>query len=337
MFKKVFLLSALFVSVCVGTETPHMKNYAMLFKTWMNSHNFNFTAGEYLQRLENFVMNDKFIEDINSQKLSYALGHNQFSHMTSDEFANSMLCSGIVNQKSYLRGDNKIHNYSEFDLSELPSKVDWRDQNVVSNIQDQGQCGSCYSFSTVSTMESAYAIKYNILQKFSEQEVVDCSSPFNAGCDGGSIDGTFRWTKNNGGLCTETEYPYESGNTQTAGKCRTSCKSYPNSAPVSWTDVKENDKKSFLTAVAKQPISIAIEADTRVFQMYSSGIFDNDKCGTNLDHAVVIVGYDTEENYYILRNSWSSSWGENGYMRIAMMPDGNGLCGMYMTPSYPNY
>lgn len=340
MFKRIFLLSALLVQACAGTtEMPHIKNYAMMFKTWMNTHSFNFTAGEYLQRLENFIVNDKFIDETNQQKLSYTVGHNQFSHMTSDEFGSSMLCSGIKNQKSYLRGDNVIHSYTSADVAGLPSSVDWRTKNVTSPIQNQKSCGSCYSFSSVSSIESAYAIKYGELVKLSEQEVVDCSK-FSDGCNGGSIDGTFRWVKNNGGLCTEADYPYVSGTTQTAGKCQT-CKNYPKTTVVSWTDVPENDKNAFMTAVAKQPISIAIEADTRSYQLYSSGIYSDTKCGTNLDHAVVISGYNNEvgQEYYILRNSWGSDgWGEQGYMRISMASEiDGGICGLYMAPSYPNF
>lgn len=340
MFNILFLLLTTLSHVCANsTEMPHMKNYTILFKTWMTTHGFNFDEHDYFQRLENFIVNDKFIEKINSQKLSYTLAHNKFSHMTSKEFYDSMLCSDIKSQKSYLDDNNFIHSYTSLDVEELPSSVDWRSKNVTNVILDQGQCGSCYSFSTTSVLESAYAIKYGDLQVFSEQQMVDCSK-LSSGCNGGSLDGSFRWFKMNGGVCLYSDYPYISGKTKSAGQCQTSCKNYPKTTVKSWTYVPKNDKIAFITAVAKQPISIAIEADTRSFQLYSGGVYSDEKCGTNLDHAVAIVGYNNEagQEYYILRNSWGSDgWGEKGYMRISMNSEKNeGICGLYMTPSYPN-
>jgi C1A family cysteine protease len=340
MFKKLFLIVTLCANLgtnVVADVPAHAKNYAMVFANWMQTHGFDFAEHEYLHRLKTFIENDKFIDFENGKNLSYTLGHNKFSHMDSDEFSKTILC-GNMKQSKNLRGVSNVVDYTDADVEALPTSVDWRTKNVVSSICDQGQCGSCYAFSTVSTIESAYAIKYGTLQKYSEQEVVDCSGPLNLGCNGGTIDGTFRWVKNNGGLCLESDYPYTSGISKTASTCQKSCKSYPKSDVVSWTDVKENDKNALMVAVAQQPISIAIQADQKAFQMYSSGIFSA-SCGTELDHAVVVIGYSSSgtEPYWLVRNSWGS-WGENGYIRLAMNIDQKeGQCGLYMTPSYPSF
>lgn len=337
MFKKLFLIATTF-AVSHASEDAHVKNYSLLFTQWMETHGFNFSEHEFLHRLQNFIQNDKFIEESNSNNYTYSLGHNQFSHMDENEFASSMLCGGIADfTSSNLRGAKFEHAYTMLDLESLPSSVDWRAKGVVNSIQDQGQCGSCYSFSTVCAMESGSAIKYGNLQKLSEQEIVDCSQPINHGCNGGTLDGTFRWVKNNGGLCTGSDYPYVSGTTRTESKCNSACKSAQHSAPVGWTDVTPNNKNSMLTALSLQPVSIAIEADTKSFQLYKEGIYTDSGCGTNLDHGVALVGYDTNQKYFILRNSWGTGWGEKGYMRIGMTDSGEGVCGLYMSPSYPTY
>jgi C1A family cysteine protease len=320
------------------TEMPHIKNYAMLFKTWMNSHGFNFTEHEYLNRLENFIVNDKFIDETNAQKLSYTVGHNEFSHMTSDEFASSMLCTGIKSQKSYLRGDNLIHSYTSEDVMSLPSNVDWRNKNAVSEVKNQGSCGSCWSFSTTGGLEGIYSITNGKLVSFSEQQLVDCDHNGDHACNGGLMTNAFDWIKQNKGLCTEEDYPYFSGDTKKAGTCQTTCKNAPNSDLTGYTEVRENDKNALMTALAKQPVSVAIQANQPAFQLYKSGVFSA-KCGDDLDHGVLAVGYDStgSDPYWIVKNSWGSSWGMNGYILLAMNVDqASGQCGIYGMSSYPN-
>jgi C1A family cysteine protease len=191
-------------------------------------------------------------------------------------------------------------------------------------------------------LEGAYAIKTKTLASFSEQQLVDCDTLGNGGrdhgCNGGLMDNAFNWIAKNNGLCLETEYPYVSGTTMAAGTCKTSCKLVAGSDILKHVDVDSTDL-GLMTALAQQPVSVAIEADEREFQLYKSGVLTA-KCGTGLDHGVLVVGYGTEAgvDYYKIKNSWSTSWGENGFIRIgrgAQYNGGQGQCGVLLEASYP--
>ena len=229
------------------------------------------------------------------------------------------------------------------DSETLPDSVDWVSKGAVTAVKNQGQCGSCWSFSTTGALEGAYSIKNGNLQEFSEQELVDCDNFKNGGsdhgCNGGLMDNAFAWIKKNGGLCTENEYPYVSGTTTTSGTCDKSCTNVKGSDIISYTDVSPNSDESMMAALTKQPVSVAIQADQKDFQLYNSGVFTG-SCGTQLDHGVLLVGYgsETNEDYYVIKNSWGNTWGDNGYIKIgrgSQYNDGNGQCGVLMQGSYP--
>jgi len=231
------------------------------------------------------------------------------------------------------------------DVSSIPTAVDWSTKGKVTPVKDQGQCGSCWSFSATGALEGAYAIKYNSLASFSEQNFVDCDNRSNGGkdmgCNGGLMDNAFAWAKKNGGVCTEADYPYTSGTTRKSGTCnQSSCSVVPNVAPKSFTDVQTNSVTALKSALAQQPVSVAIEADQSAFQLYKSGVFTG-KCGTNLDHGVLAVGYGTESGseYFLVKNSWGDSWGDGGYIKLAItgITQPEGQCGILAgPPSYPN-
>ncbi len=154
------------------------------------------------------------------------------------------------------------------------------------------------------------------------------------------MDHAFQWTRKNGGICTEDAYPYVSGTTKKAGTCNeSSCTKNANVAPSGLTDVSPNSDSALMSALAQQPVSVAIEADQAAFQLYKSGVFTAE-CGSNLDHGVLAVGYGSEngQDYYIVKNSWGANWGEGGYIRLArgasLPPEGQ--CGILVEPSYPN-
>ena len=205
-------------------------------------------------------------------------------------------------------------------------------------MRDQGQCGSCWAFATTANAESVWAISSGKLLDLSEELLVDCASGvgyFNLGCNGGQPDSAFKYMINNG-QCTEESYPYKAGVTKTAGTCQKCV-----SSGVSFSscyDVKPNDQVSLKGAVAKQPVSIAIEASTRYFQSYSGGILDSAECGTTLNHAVEIVSYGTDNgvDYWTVRNSWGPNWGENGHVRLKRTSSTNdvGICGLSAEPSF---
>ena len=263
---------------------------------------------------------------------NFTMGINQFTDLTPQEFKDQYVGGlrsevGSYGCKSFSSG-----------ASGSPYSIDWRQKGVVNPVRDQGQCGSCWAFATTANAESVWAISSGKLLDLSEEFLVDCATGvgyFNMGCNGGQPDSAFKYMINNG-QCTEASYPYKAGTTKTAGSCQ-KC----TSAGVSFSgcyDVTPKDQISLMAAVAKQPVVIAIEADTRYFQSYSGGILDSATCGTTLDHAVEIVGYGTENgvDYWNVRNSWGSSWGENGYFRLKKTSSTNdiGICGLAAEPSF---
>jgi cathepsin L len=195
-------------------------------------------------------------------------------------------------------------------------------------------------------LEGAYKIKSGSLQSFSEQNLVDCDNlkgtptGTDHGCNGGWMDNAFTWVKKNGGIATEANYPYVSGTTKTGGTCDTTKPKFAVTV-TGYTDVAVNNNDAMKSAIALKPVSIAIEADQTSFQLYKSGVFTG-TCGANLDHGVLAVGYGTDSSsgqpFYKVKNSWGTSWGEGGYIRLVDNPSlnaGAGQCGILAAPSYP--
>ena len=331
------------------------------FKNWVDLYQIQSINDHHLAHIfDNWLSNDKFIWESNYQNLTWTLGHNAYSGFNSEEFSKLMgfkANSELFAQKGgteFLRGSiSTVKQENILNLDALPVSIDWRSKGVVNNIRDQSQCGSCWAFSGTSTVESAVAIKTGHLYDLSEQQSVSCAGLKygNLGCNGGMYDGLWDFAKNNGGLCSENDYPYTSGNGDT-GTCIKTCDPISGTKIISYVDVTPYSDSAMMTALTIEPVSIAIEADTKSFQLYKSGVYSdyagcnaNSKNGAssdaqpNIDHAVVLVGYgsDSGQDYYILRNSWASSWGESGYMRISRGPQYGkyGVCGVLYDPMYP--
>jgi|Laugresubdmm15sn_1035100.scaffolds.fasta_scaffold31374_2 C1A family cysteine protease len=219
----------------------------------------------------------------------------------------------------------------------VPDSWDWREHGAVTPVKNQGQCGSCWSFSASGAMEGAWAIKTTDIISISEQQLVDCSKKYgNLGCKGGFMDNAFQYAIDNG-MCSEESYPYTSGVTKTGGSC-VDCK--PVVSIKGCSDVPPNNQVALKEAVALiGPISIALDAETKLFQSYKSGVITSESCGTNLDHGVLIVGYGEEDGikYWLVKNSWGASWGDAGYIKISRSESKNdaGICGIAMQPSFP--
>jgi C1A family cysteine protease len=280
-----------------------------------------------LQELETrfsiFKNNLMHIHTHNAMNHTFNMSVNQFADFTLAEFKERV---GTINLKTY--GCKPF----TFSLSELPESIDWREKGAVTTVKDQGQCGSCWTFSATGAIEGAWAIQTGELVDLSEQELVDCAGVKygSHGCNGGQMDGAFEYVIKNGQCGANYSYTGKSGACQ---KCLAIA------AVSSCYDVLANDQVALKAAVAQQPVSVAIEADTNYFQFYSGGVLAGVECGTNLDHGVLIVGYGTENNqdYWLVKNSWSTSWGEDGYIKIGRSDSKNdkGVCGIAMEASFP--
>jgi cathepsin L len=283
---------------------------------------------EYNLRFERFRAIDQAINDFNRDERSSVHAHNFLSDYTHAEY------SGMLGLKNMARDATLDAGKKVFTADSavgLPASVDWRNVTpaVVNPVKDQGQCGSCWAFSAVASLESANAIFNGTLLSLSEQNLVSCSFlQGNLGCNGGMYARAWNYTATHP-LQLESTYPYTSGTTQKSGSCTYNAAQGVISAK-SHSSVG-TDTTSILTAIVQQPVSVAIEADTAYFQTYSSGVLTNAAaCGTTMDHAVQAVGYGTDPTYggyYIVRNSWSASWGQGGYVNIGQAP-APGICGI---------
>ncbi|CAJ1978808.1 unnamed protein product [Sphenostylis stenocarpa] len=284
------------------------------------------------KRFRIFKENVNFIEAFNAAaNKPYELGINKFADLANEEFIASRnrfkgrMCSSIIRTTTF-----KYEN-----VTAIPSTVDWRQKGAVTPVKDQGQCGCCWAFSAVAATEGIHALTSGKLISLSEQELVDCDTKgVDQGCEGGLMDDAFKFIIQNHGLDTEANYPYKGVD----GKCNAKAEAIHAATITGYEDVPANNEKALQKAVANQPVSVAIDASGSAFQFYKSGVFSG-ACGTELDHGVTAVGYGVSNNgtqYWLVKNSWGTEWGEEGYIRMQRGVDAKeGLCGIAMLASYP--
>ena len=311
--------------LCLADAMINMKE---VFDSWKVSNGKKYeTDLEHRYRFSIFSENYANIEERNSLNRTVTLGLNKFADLTTEEFVTRHL-SGYV-AKPHFQGLRKQFPNS----SALPLEVDWTTKGAVTPVKNQGQCGSCWAFSTTGSTEGAWFIKTGELVSLSEQQLVDCSGSFgNQGCNGGMMDDAFQYIIKNGGICEESAYAY-TGTDGTCSQCN------PVAKISSFVDVTPNNTQALMIAVAQQPVSVAVEADGFDWQFYFGGVV-TDSCGLNLDHGVLVVGYGTDAtqgDFWKVKNSWGPGWGEQGYIRIGRGSkfDPAGECGILMDPSYP--
>jgi len=320
------LLFALFIALtCVSAICVESS-----FKSWKSLHSKQYgSEQEHNYRLGVYKSNLEYVEEHNRKNLGFTLGMNRFGDLTAEEF--KVLYNGMRINASQIVQSGNVHTHDN--RFELPDSVDWRTKGVVTAVKNQGQCGSCWAFSTTGSVEGMSAIKTGKLVSLSEQNLVDCSGSFgNYGCNGGLMDSAFKYIIANKGIDTEASYPY----TARDGNCKFN-RANVGATISSYADVQSKSESALQNAIANLgPISVAIDAGHSSFQLYKSGVYYEPKCSpTQLDHGVLAVGYgtDTGKDYYIVKNSWGTDWGMQGY--ILMSRNKNNNCGIATRSSYP--
>ncbi len=304
-------------------------NAIYTFEEFKNTFNKVYSSNEEEQyRSDIFYDNLQKIVEHNKVNNNFKLKMNHFGDLYVYEFYNSKFL-----QKKYLNYQPiEYYNY------DIPKEVDWVKKGATTPAKNQGHCGSCWAFSTTGALEGLYYIENKKLVSFSEQQLMDCSNKEgNDGCDGGLMDFAFQYVIDANGICAENDYPYKEENQSCNNKCN---KTFTISG---YKDVQINNETSLQYIVAQQPVSVAIQANSFGIQFYHTGVFTGN-CGIpgkfELDHGVLAVGYGTDNDtgldFWKIKNSWGTIWGENGYFKIQRNVEyKEGKCGIAMQPSYP--
>jgi len=278
--------------------------------------------------------NALFVKTKNAENNGVTYKLNQYGDMTHSEFKQMLSPISQEDVDKVKETQQQLQSYPSW--LDLPDTVDWRTKNAVTDVKNQGTCGSCYSFSTSGALEGACAIKNKKLVSLSEQQVMDCSWQYgNNGCNGGMFDRAFAYIAQQGGLDTEASYPY-------TGQESYKCKFNPNTVGGTVSNfyyVNQFDENALAAVLAvKGPVAIAINAGMRDFQFYHTGVYDNPACDPqNLNHGVLAVGYGTHEasgkDYFLVKNSWGPEWGDGGYIKMRRNRDNQ--CGIASYASIP--
>jgi cathepsin L len=319
--KLIVALSLL--ALCSAIAPLSNTEYEYLFTAWVNEYGKSYETAEFFNRFNVFKTNLDTIREHNSMNDTWTMGMNEFGDMTWEEFRATYVGGFKPRVGEYIRSKN----YAPVKPNpNIPSSLDWRAKGAVTPVKNQGQCGSCWSFSTTGSVEGAHQIATGTLVSLSEQQLMDCASSYgNQGCNGGLMDDAFEYIIAHG-ICSEASYPYQ-GVDGTCKKCT------PVASIKSYTDDPAGNENNLSNMIQTGPVSIAIEADQSAFQFYSGGVFSA-ACGKNLDHGVLIVGYGTMSSkpYWIVKNSWGASWGMQGYI---LMIQGKDECGLANAASQP--
>lgn len=329
---KFVALFALF-AVCAASSLP--------FDPELNEHweNFKKVFGKRYDGREEFTRRliwEQKVAEIVRHNLKADMGFykfrrglNEYSDMSHDEFVRHF--NGF--RRNGMRSTNGSTWVEPMNVY-IPDSVDWRTKGLVTPVKNQAQCGSCWAFSTTGSLEGQHMKKTGKLVSLSEQNLVDCSQPEgNMGCEGGLMDSAFQYIKKNHGIDTEASYPYTA---EDGPRCLFK-KANVGATCTGYVDIPTGDEEALKKAVATVgPVSVAIDASHDSFQTYQSGIYDEPECSTEaLDHGVLAVGYGTEDgnDYWLVKNSWGTSWGIKGY--IKMSRNNGNQCGIATQASYP--
>uniref|UniRef100_A0ACD5VP19 Uncharacterized protein n=1 Tax=Avena sativa TaxID=4498 RepID=A0ACD5VP19_AVESA len=321
---------------------PHrgalLPSVAARHERWMAKFGRAYTdADEKLRRQEVFAANARHVDAVNrADNRTYTLGLNQFSDLTDDEFVETHLGYRHQLRPQEKKNMSKAAALEDVQFQQyMPDSVDWRAQGAVTQIKNQGSCGSCWAFAAVAATEGLVKISTGNLISMSEQQVLDCTGGVSS-CNGGDINAALRYVAASGGLQPEAAYSYIGQQ----GACR-SGGATPNSAASvggapRWARLY-GDEGALQGLAASQPVAVAVEVTDPDFRHYRSGVYaGSPSCGQRLNHAVTVVGYGADgggHEYWVVKNQWGPWWGEGGYMRVARGSGAN--CGIASYAYYP--
>ncbi|KAL6894680.1 hypothetical protein ACP4OV_008778 [Aristida adscensionis] len=307
------------------------------FLRWQAKYNRSYSdAAEQQHRFEVYRRNMEYIEATNrAGNLTYELGENQFADLTEQEFVDTYLMKDMPTTRGGGGGVAVDANASFCDAgvaAGAPASVDWRTRGAVVPPKNQGaSCSSCWAFVTAATIESVNKIKKgNQLVSLSEQQLVDCD-PYDGGCNLGYFVNGYKWVIENGGLTTEAEYPYQARRVY----CNRAKSGHHVATIRSYAQVPAGEA-NLQNAVVQQPVAAAIEAGGSM-QFYRGGVYSG-PCGQRMNHAITVIGYGADaggQKYWLVKNSWGNTWGENGYVRMRRDVGRGGICGIALDLAYP--
>jgi len=338
-------------SMCVLASAQTNEEMYRQFDNYQQEYAKHYdTAERRAVAFEGFAASFRFIQTENAKGHSFKVGLNAFSDMLASDFRRTHFGAVGNVSNAAMNGLVFLGMHDETPVEDLPSAVDWRDHGAVTGVKDQGGCGSCWSFSTTGALEGAWKIATGTLVSLSEQQFLECDfgtggtfGNSNWGCGGGEPYWAFDYVTG-ASLCTEWSYSYTAQDPDTTEHGQQLCKAHtsrcsvgiPRGAVKGYKIVRRFSDSALMSAVAQQPISVGIDADADIFRHYSSGAITG-SCGLFIDHAVLLVGYGTENGvgFYLVKNSWGSSWGDEGYVRIARGGFPFGKCSITSSAHYP--
>jgi len=289
------------------------------FVRWMRQTNQIYVGDEYKLRLGIFTANSRYVKEQNRAGNSWTVALNKFACLTPLEYRSRL--------GSYMHSDEKLEEIPIDPASNYPDTLDWRNIGVVNPVKDQGDCNAGWAFAAIQAVESTWAIKKTKLYSLSESNIIDCSGK---GCNGWSAEDAliFAKRKQDGLLQLEEKYPYS----PIPGQCHFNAAEAPDlKVKYPGTCLRYSEMILKRNIASDGPAACPIDASLNSFQLYNSGIYADSNCKTVTNHYVGVVGYGAEggKKYWILRNSWGSNWGEEGYMRLLMSKN---LCGILNYP-----
>jgi len=321
----------LLLSIVSGHSLQSDREYQVAFIKYVKQFNKHYSTSDFHAHYQTFKRNVDIIDAHNRQdNATFRMAINAFTDMELADFAAKY--NGWRPAKTDT--EESVRVKVKQPVGEVAAKLDWRTSGAVTAVKDQGQCGSCWSFSATGSMEGAVALAGHNLTSLSEQQLMDCDT-LSSSCEGGSMTTAFLFAVLNRGMCSEASYPYKAVDESPCQSCTVVSKI------SSWVDVTYNifdptDDEYLMAAVQLGPVSVAVEADQDSWQKYSSGVITSTSCGTALDHGVLVVGYGNDNttglDYWIVKNSWGLAWGLDGYVWLAR---GQNTCGINQQAAYP--